>query len=181
MRKINTILVTLIIIMLGKHGITSALYFLGIIDYSSNFIMTGRRLFIVVGVHILVSSALYLKDKLNRRGLRFYKELSKPTIVQMITGMLIFLFMLFHWGSYAKVSAKQVPDVFSVALKHWSVDVIFISSIMLHLYVSIPRWIISLGLVKERKHFQKAKKCITIILAIAWSGFMLGEILFYII
>lgn len=99
LRKINTLLIIIIAVMLLTHGVLSLLYMYGIINHSPNFQITGRRLFYPIVAHIIISLYLYFKDK--SKGVNRYPNLISDTRQQMITGIMIIVFASLHILGYS--------------------------------------------------------------------------------
>ncbi len=102
------------------------------------------------------------------------------TKIQLISGILLALLMGLHVILYSFHSAIKLPESLQIRVIHLLVDILFVSAILIHLTVSIPRLAISLGLVNHEQVYSKVRKIVAVILALFWIGFMLGEFLFYI-
>ncbi|MBQ9025624.1 MAG: hypothetical protein IJ104_04500, partial [Methanobrevibacter sp.] len=121
LRKINTLLVVVIAAMLLIHGLMSLLYLYGIIAYSPDFKITGRRLFYPVVAHIIISLYLYFKDRSGT--LKKYAGLNSDTLIQMISGIFIIIFAALHIVGYS------IGSVTDINAYHFAVDTLLFASI----------------------------------------------------
>ena len=168
MRKLNALIVIAIITILGVHSIAAALYLGGCIDYSLNYKMTGRRLFIILCCHILISLVLLISDSVKHRKIRKYGTLIRDTRIQAISGIGIIFFMTGHVILYSIHSAVNSPD-----------DIIMVMLHVLFDFLLIARLFISLGIINSQQGFYKAARITKRIMAALWLGYMAAEVLFY--
>ena len=178
LRKINSILVIIMILMLLHHGVMSALYLSGLISYSPSFQITGRRLFYPLVLHILISAYLYLKDK--RRNVKTYSALISETTQQIVTGIGIVVFVSLHIMSYM-MSPIDVSLDFQVKLIHFIIDIGLFLSIGLHLRVSIPRLGVSLGFLENKDSYRNFKEKFNKFILIVIALLILAEIIHLVI
>lgn len=150
LRKINSILVIIMILMLLNHAVLSVLYLYGLIDYSPSFKITGRWLFYPLVAHIVISGYLFFKDK--RRNVKKYDELIGETTQQIITGIGIIVFVSLHILSYMFFPI-DVSVSFLIRLMHFLIDILMFMSILLHLRISIPRLMISMGFLQSKNSY----------------------------
>lgn len=155
LRKINGILVVIIILLLLNHAILSALFLYGVIDYSPSFKITGRRLFYPVVAHIIISLYLFIKDR--RKNVRRYSDLISETNQQMVTGIGIVVFVSLHIISYMFPPAKFYYD-FGRGLVQVIIDGMMFTSICLHLRISIPRLLVSFGMLESKNSYSNFKR-----------------------
>ncbi|MBP3792109.1 MAG: hypothetical protein ILA26_08775 [Methanobrevibacter sp.] len=166
LRKINTLMVIIIIILLLNHAVLSVLHLFGIIGYSPSFQITGRRIFYPIVVHIIISLYLYFKDR-SKRGNR-YSGLIKDTTQQLVTGILIVVFVSLHILSYMFAPLNSGYD-FWMRIFHFAVDNLLFISLILHLSVSIPKFMMSLGFLDgkdEYANFKHKNNCVLLIILI---------------
>lgn len=175
-RKINSILVILIFALLLWHSLCSALYMLGIINYSPSMIKTGRRLFIFVMLHVILSLYLCIKDTLKRRNIKTFFKIQNETKLQIISGIIIGIFVFLHYISYATISMDS-----NISIIHFVIDNLLFISIIMHLSISIPRLLISLGFLTNDDEYNKFKKNIKHILLVVLIFFFLSETIYYIL
>ena len=155
LRKINGILVVIIILLLLNHAILSALFLYGVIDYSPSFKITGRRLFYPVVAHIIISLYLFIKDR--RKNVRRYSVLISETNQQMVTGIGIVVFVSLHIISYMFPPANFYYD-FGRGLVQVIIDGMMFTSICLHLRISIPRLLVSFGMLESKNSYSNFKR-----------------------
>lgn len=176
LRKINSILIVILILMLVYHALLATLYFLGIIGYMPDFKITGRRLFYPLVLHIIISLYLYLKEKTKSKR---YSNLIKETNQQLITGICIIIFAALHIINYSLGSVSDNADIFRT-LSHIIVDNLLIVSIALHLRVSIPRLMISFGFLEGKNDYANAKSKINMFILVLLIIIFMAEAIFYI-
>lgn len=176
LRKINTLLIIIIAVMLLNHAVLSLLHLYGIISYSPDFKITGRRLFYPVVAHIVISLYLYLKDK--SRGTNRYPNLNSDTIQQLITGIMIIVFASMHILGYS-FHPLDGQSSFHFNLYHFVVDNLLFVSIALHLRVSIPKFMISFGFLDNKDAHLNFKRNVNWAVAIILIAMILGEVIYY--
>ena len=176
LRKINSILVIIMIIILLNHAVLSVLYMYGVIGYSPSFQITGRRLFYPLVAHIIISLYLYIKDK--RRDVKTYPKLISQTTQQIVTGILIVVFVSLHILSYM-MSPINVSLSFEVRFMHFFIDIGLFSSILLHLRVSIPRLMVSFGFLESKDSYSNFQNKWNICVAVILILLILAEIIHY--
>lgn len=176
LRKVNAILVIIMIIILLNHAVLSVLYLYGFIDYSPSFQITGRRLFYPLLAHIIISLYLFISDK--QKKVKTYPKLISQTTQQAITGIFIIVFVSLHILSYM-MSPIDVSFTFEVKLMHFLIDIGLFSSIMLHLRVSIPRLMISFGFLESKNSYSNFQNKWNITVLIILILLILAEIIHY--
>lgn len=171
LRKINTLLVILIIIFLLNHAVLAVLGMSGLTDYTPDITITGRRLFYPLAAHIIISSYLFISDKIKQN--KTYPELISETTQQILTGISIMLFASLHIINHMNTMLN------SNAYIHFTVDVLLFISIALHLRVSLPRFLISLGLLQGKNSYNDFKRKNNIIILAILILCIISEIIFY--
>lgn len=171
-RKINTIIIVIIVLLLAFHAAANVLLFTGLVGYSPIFKASGRWLFYPLVVHIAISLYLYITDKLKKS--RDYKNLTKETTIQIVSGIFIILFAALHILNHSLGTMN--PDEFLI---HIIVDNLLFISIAAHLYVSIPRLFVSLGFLEGEGDYGTAKKRIGIFILIALLIIFTAQAIFY--
>lgn len=177
LRKINTLLIIIIVAMLLNHAVLSLLYLYGVISYSPDFQITGRRLFYPVVAHIIISIYLYFKDR--PRGTNRYHNLISDTRQQMISGIMIIVFVSLHILGYS-YNPLGGPNTFYSNLYHFIVDNMLFISIALHLRVSIPKFMISLGFLEGKDAHANFKRKVNWAMAFILIFMILGEVMYYV-
>lgn len=177
-RKINSILVVIMLLIILTHATLSVLYLYGFISYSPNFQITGRKLFYPLILHSILSVYLYIKDK--TRKVKIYPKLISETKQQIITGIGIFVFASLHIITYM-ISSINTNFSILMGLTHFLIDNAMFISIILHLRVSMPRLAISLGFLETKNSYvnfkEKFNKFIIMILILL----VLAEIIHYLV
>lgn len=176
LRKINSLLIVILGLMLVYHALLATLYFFGLISYMPDFKITGRRLFYPLVLHIIISLYLYFKEK---RWSNKYSNLINETNQQMITGIGIIVFAALHILNYSWGSVSDNTNLFTT-LSHIIADNLLILSIALHLRVSLPRLFVSFGFLDGKKDYANAKSKINKIVLILLVIIFMAEAIFYI-
>ena len=63
LRKINSLLIVIVILVLVNHAMLNILGMYGLISYTPDFKITGRRLFYPLVAHIIISLAIPTKQQ----------------------------------------------------------------------------------------------------------------------
>lgn len=173
LRKINTVIAVIAVLALAYHAILNTLLFFGAVEYSPIFKISGRRLFYPLIVHIAISLYLYIKEK--SKGSKRYPKLTRETIQQLISGIAIVIFASLHILNYFLGNGTD-PGQF---LNHIIVDNLLFVSIALHLTVSIPRLMVSLGFLEGKDDYKNAKGKIRILILIILIIIFTAQATFY--
>ena len=168
LRKLNSLLVIIIILILASHALLTGLLLAGLIEYTPNTIVTGEILLFFVILHIIISLYLFIKDKIKQRKIHVYANINKDTIVQAISGIFIIIFIVAHVLSYWQIT-------------HLTIDTLFFITLFIHLQISIPRLLVSFGFLVEKNDFDKCRKVIRILLIIIFTLLFLTELSYYIL
>ena len=179
LRKLNSLLVIIIILTITSHALLTGLLLAELIEYTPNTIVTGKILLSFVIVHIIISLYLFIKDKINQRKIRIYPKINKDTIVQAISGIFIIIFIAAHVLSYIYLPA-YLPN-FSWQITHLTIDTLFFITLFIHLQISIPRLLVSFGFLVEKNDYDKCRKVVRIILIIIFTLLFLSELSYYIL
>ncbi|OED30026.1 hypothetical protein [Methanosphaera sp. WGK6] len=180
LRKLNSILILIVLLILIDHGGSSILYLLGLINHSPNFVIMGRRLFIVLSIHVIISLYLFLKDKIKQRKIRTIPEAKRSPRQEILTGIAIVVLVLLHVRNYSAAPVNGIY-VFSILFNHYVVDNLLFIAIALHLRVAFPRLLMSFGFLTGKNDFKKAQRTINILLCILFIIGILAETIFYIL
>lgn len=176
LRKINSILIVIIILMLLHHAISSVLLLYGLIDYSPDLPVLGRRLFYPVVAHIIISLYLYFKT----RNVKKYPELIPETTQQIVTGILIIVFVSLHILAY-KLISYQIQFEPAMRLIHLIIDILFFISLILHLRISIPRLMVTFGFLEGKNSYNNFKEKFNVVCLIILILLILAEVRYWVI
>ena len=179
LRKLNSLLVIIIILILASHALLTGLLLAGLIEYTPNTIVTGEVLLFFVIAHIIISIYLFIKDKIKQRKIHVYANINKDTIVQAISGIFIIIFIVAHVLSYIYLPA-YIPN-FSWQITHLTIDTLFFITLFIHLQISIPRLLVSFGFLVEKNDYDNCRKVVRIILIIIFTLLFLSELSYYIL
>ncbi len=179
LRKINSILVLLIILSLFVHALLSGLCLANLIAYTPNMVVTGMICLLFASLHIIISLYLYIRDRLKQRNIRVYNHINNDTVVQAISGFCIVVFVVLHILSYIYLPAHIYNIYWNIA--HVIVDTSLVISLYVHLQLSIPRMLVSLGFLVDEGAYDKCQKYTRIILLICVIALFFAEISHYIL
>lgn len=179
LRKLNSLLVIIIILIITSHALLAGLILAELITYTPNTIVTGEILLSFVIVHIIISLYLFIKDKISQKKIRIYPQINKDTPVQAISGIFMIIFIAAHVLSYIYFPA-YIPN-FNWQITHLSIDTLFFITLFIHLQISIPRLLISFGFLVEKNDYDKCRKVVRIILIITFTLLFLSELSYYIL
>ena len=173
LRKINSILIIVLVALLAYHALVNTLLFFGILSYSSIFKISGRRVFYPLILHIIISLYLYIKERLKKS--RSYPKLTRETVQQLVSGICIIIFAAAHILNY---SGEYVINPLQI-INHIIVDNLLFISIAIHLQVSIPRLLVSFGFLEGKDDYKNVKNKITILLLIVLIMIFTAQATFY--
>lgn len=179
LRKFNSILVILIFILLCLHSLLSALLFLNWIGYTPMIKVYGLLLLAIVFIHIIISLHLFLKDRKNQKRIRLYNHINNESSIQAYSGVLIIVCIVLHILSYIFLPA-YIP-ILSWKIAHLLVDTLLFIMLFIHLQLSIPRLLMSLGFLTEDDSYDNCKRYFNIILGVLVVILFLVELSYYIL
>ena len=179
LRKLNSLLVIIIILIIISHALLAGLCLAELINYTPNINVTGQVVLSFVIVHIIISLYLFIKDKINQRKILVYPQINKDTAVQAISGIFIIIFIAAHVLSYIYLPA-YIPN-FSWQITHLIIDTLFFITLFIHLQISIPRLLVSFGFLVEKNDYDNCMKVVRIILIIIFTLLFLTELFYYIL
>ena len=173
LRKINSILIMVVMVLLACHGLLNTLLFFGLVGYSPIFKITGRWLFYPLAVHVMISIYLYVREKLKK--LKTYPNLTRETTRQLLSGIGIIIFAALHIISYSSAYETGAGQL----IYHIIVDNLLFISIALHLTVSLPRLLVSFGFLEGKDDYANAKSKIRIIIIIFLIVIFIAQATYY--
>ena len=179
LRKLNSLLVIIIILILAAHALLTGLLLAQLIEYTPNTIVTGEILLSFVIAHIIISLYLSIKDKIKQRKIRVYANVNRDTLVQAVSGIFIIIFIAAHVLSYIYLPA-YIPN-FNWQITHLTIDTLFFITLFIHLQISIPRLLVSFGFLVEKNDYDNCRKVVRIILVIIFTLLFLSELSYYIL
>ncbi|WP_455645551.1 hypothetical protein [Methanosphaera sp.] len=180
LRKLNSIIICLVLLILLDHAGLSLLYLFGLINYSPNFMIMGRRLFIVLSIHVIISLYLFIRDKIKQKKIRIISEAKHSSRQEILTGIAIIVLVLLHVKNYSIASINGIYGI-NILFNHYVTDNLLFISLVLHLRVALPRLLMSLGFLTGKNDFRKAQRTINMILCILFIIGILAETIFYIL
>ena len=179
LRKINSLVALIIILLLLFHALESVLYLMGISPYSPNMQVTGRRLFLWVMLHMIISLYLFIKDKYDNRKISKYDNIRDDTRKQAISGIAIVVFVMLHVVTYS-VSPVNILNNYMTYV-HLIIDNLLFGSLLIHLTISIPRLMVSFGFLTEENSYEKFSHRISTAFKIIFIILLILEVLHYLL
>lgn len=172
LRKINSILIIVVVMLLACHGLLNTLLFFGLVGYSPIFKITGRWLFYPLTLHVMISLYLYVREKFKKT--KRYPNLTKETTQQLLSGICIIIFAALHIISYSSAYETGTGQLY-----HIIVDNLLFISIALHLTVSVPRLLVSFGFMEGKNDYANAKSKIRLIIIIFLIVIFIAQATYY--
>lgn len=179
LRKINSLVLLVIILLLLWHALESLLYLIGVLPYSPSMQVTGRRLFLWVMLHMIISMYLYVRDRYVNRKYRKYDNLRNDTRIQAISGIAIIIFVILHVVTYSLSPANMLGSY--MVFVHLVVDNLLFCSLLVHLNISIPRLMVSFGFLTEEDSYEKFSRWISVLFRILFILLLVSEVLHYLL
>ena len=176
LRKINVILVVIIVIVLAYHAMLNVFGMYGLVAYSPDFKVTGRRLFYPFVCHVVISLYLSIRDK--SRKFNIYPKLTRDTTQQLLSGIFMIVFAALH--ILVKMYLPGLSTDATVNLIHFAVDNLLFISVAVHLSISIPKFFVSLGFLDGNDSYRHMKSKTKIVISIILAVVIIAEIIFYI-
>ena len=179
LRKFNSILTIIIILFLILHSILLVLSMVNIIPYSLNFKIFGFILFTLVFIHILISIYVNFEKRFKNRMLKL-NFINTDTLIQLVSGILMVIFIILHIN-YIIISPVYFVSTLQDGLIHILLDSLVAILILIHLSVSIPRLLVSLGFLLGEGDYKYSRHLSNIILVVFLLIIFIGEFLYFVI
>jgi len=179
LRKLNSILVIIIILLLAYHAIISALCMAEIISYTPDMVTSGLIVLAFVIIHIVISLYLFVKDKIKQKKIRVYNDINKDIRLQAISGIFIIIFAVAHVLSYIYIPSFNANLISKII--HFIIDILLFITVFIHLQISIPRLLVSLGFLTGENDYEKSRKIVKVILGVGLILLIIAEVIYYIL
>ena len=179
LRKINSILAIIIILFLISHSILLALSMVNIIPYSLDFKKVGPILFSLVFIHILISLYLCFEKKLKNRMVKLNYKVT-DTAIQLISGILMVVLIVLHI-CYVIISPVYLVSTLQEGLMHIIFDNLLVISILVHLSISMPRLLVSLGFLIGENDYKHARYVSNILLIVFLLFIFICEVFYFVL
>lgn len=174
MRRINTILIQIIFILLALHGVIGSLLLLGWSTTSVNAL--AYCLLVVVLAHAAVG--VYLSLRSVKAGLntgKWYTGKNAELWIKRLSGLGILILIFFHMNVYTTVVDGHFALKEFTALRMLG-QILFIAMIFIHIFISIKGFLISKGVMKLKKRKIDAMLVATVFLLL----FVIAVVSYYI-
>ncbi|MCQ2964751.1 MAG: hypothetical protein MJ203_04210 [archaeon] len=179
LRKINSILAIIIILFLLSHSILLALSMVNIISYSLDFKEFGFILFYLVFIHLLISLYLCFEKKLKNKNVKLNYKVT-DTAIQLVSGILMVVLIVLHIY-YIIISPVYLVSTLQDGLIHIILDNLVAISILVHLSVSIPRLLVSLGFLIGENDYKHATSVSNILLIVFLLIIFICEVSYFVL
>lgn len=149
MRKLNNVLVRIIILLLLLHGIMGSLMLLGLSTIS--FAPLSWLLFAVVLLHGIIGIIATIPSiRSGQKSGKWYLGKNAAFWTKRISGIVIIILLAFHVTAYTtNVNGNLFLKEFTFA--RMLLQILFILSIFIHLAVSIKSMLIAKGTIKFKE------------------------------
>ena len=166
-KKIASALGIMNAVLFIVHAIAAVGFLTGRIPDSQVILRLGRILITGILLHALLSlpPALF---RMLRSG-RLYLRLNFRTVMQQITGVLTVIFTCFHPYHLA-----HTPTPFLLVL-----IVISLSAAGIHIFIGLPRYLITFGLLREEKQLASARTAALVLSLVPTLLAVAGFLLYY--
>ncbi len=133
------------IVLFDVHAVIASLLMLGMVPFMRIFVILGIVLMCLLLLHAVFSLPFFIVRSLKSK--EHYFRLNAEAVLQAVTGILFVVFLFYH------------PYYTSHKPALWNLGIIVISlaGAGLHLFLGLPRGMISLGLVREEADMKKAR------------------------
>ena len=179
LRKINSVLIIPIILLLAYHALLSGLCLAELIEYTPNMALSGVLLLTFLIIHIIISLYLFVKDRNKRGKIRAYDYINKEKRFQAFSGIFLIIFIFAHILSYIYLPAYI--SNFYWHISHFIIDILLFIALYIHLELSILRSLVSFGFLVEKKDYNNCRIFVRIILAIIFIFLAYSELSYYIL
>ena len=174
MRKINSVLSIVIIVLFLLHMIMGSLLLLGIIPYIGAIMGTLPHLLgTAIFAHIIIGAKLGIDTlyAMKKSGVGYFSE-NKLFWVRRISGGAVLLFMILHASLFVRIShsGEYYPKLFD--LPQLICSILFFISLMLHIASNIRPLVIALGAGKAETKIGSAAVILAILLLFAAVAFI---------
>jgi succinate dehydrogenase hydrophobic anchor subunit len=172
MRKVNTILSVLLIVIFMIHGIMGSFMLLGV-GASAGKILAWIGV-AILAAHMVIGVLLTVQTfKASKAGGKSYLKQNELFWTRRASGLAILIMMFFHIGLFGKMQDGEY-----ILLPFTSVKLIaqllLIAALFLHIFVNIRPLLVSMGVIS----FKERRIDIFLILAVLLL-FMSGAVVFY--
>lgn len=151
MRKINTILSVLLLVIFMLHGLMGSFMLLGI-GSSAGKILAWVGV-AVLAVHTVIGVILTIKTlKISKNAVNSYLKQNAVFWARRASGFAILILMFFHIGLFGGVQ-DGVYILFPFTTVKLITQLLLVAALFIHLFINIRPLLVSLGIInyKERR------------------------------
>lgn len=151
MRKINTILSVLLLVIFMLHGLMGSFMLLGI-GSSAGKILAWIGV-AVLAVHTVIGVILTIKTlKISKNAGSSYLKQNAVFWARRASGLAILILMFFHIGSFGRVQ-DGMYILFPFTTVKFITQLLLVAALFIHLFINIRPLLVSLGIIsyKERR------------------------------
>lgn len=172
MRKLNTVLSVLLLLIFILHGIMSSFMLVGVGSSAGKILAwVGAAILIVhTGVGVLLTIQSFQTSK--KAGRKYLKQ-NSIFWARRASGLAILVLLFFHIGLFGKVQDGQYI-LFSFTPVKLAVQLSFMAAFFVHIFINIRPLLISLGIIS----YKERRGDIYLILSVLLL-FIAGAVVFY--
>ena len=165
MRKINTLLTCLLIVMVLCHVMTGSFMMLGI-SYVTFKPLAYFTLFLTV-IHAVIGIILTVKSLIKARKGNSYFELNARFWAIRITGVLMIVLLFFHMGMFgAKKYGRFVLNEFTPL--RYIATALLVITLLAHIVLGLKPLLTALGVLSEKNRVKSLLVCLAIFFILAF-------------
>lgn len=176
LRKINSLLSALILIVFAGHLFFMSGLLTGLVGFNPNFKYFSFALLTLVLLHTLFGFGFMFERIIKRRrGQKSYTEQNKLFSLQMVSGILLLALVVLHTTAYGYTNAEGVFILRTPSLFYYVTECLLALFVCLHSMISLPRLCVSFGMIQTASGM---KKVCFISLAIFAAVFAIAVVVF---
>ncbi|MEG1560489.1 MAG: hypothetical protein RRY79_06850 [Clostridia bacterium] len=171
MKKINALVSVALCFTAILHAVSFSGCIMGIIPYFPFLNIMGRITLTLLVIHIIISLCVFFFS--NDSGVvGHYGFLNKSTIIQRISAIAMMILVHVHLigGFFGKDGAPDQPLKTILCI----FEILFLASICLHISLSVPKALITLGLTQKEKTINASKKISYVFIALVFLFCLIG-------
>lgn len=147
MRKVNTILSTLLLVVFLLHGVLGSFTLLGISSISGQMLAYAGM--VLLAVHVCIGVGLTAQTLRNKNGTAYVRQ-NALFWTRRASGLAILLLVGFHIGAFGSMQdGLYLLTPFTTG--KLVTQLLLIAALFVHLFVNIRPLLVSLGILADRE------------------------------
>lgn len=155
LRKINGVLAIITSAVLLAHIVIMSLLLSGLIAFRPWFSIVGHVAILLFSVHALLSIIILYFCSESGFSMR-YASFNIRTILQRVASILIIILLHFHFGQYTTTAADGSVQFVTPTLMMFLIQALLTALVVLHISVSLPKALITLGITRSDTAIKRA-------------------------